>query len=254
MSDKNNGMSLVGHLTELRKRLVWVAAIFMIAMIGGFFLAIPFLDYLKNAPPAVGHEWNAFAPWDGLRVYMQFAFLFAIVISLPVILYQVWAFVKPGLRKTEQSVTLRYIPMAMLLLLMGLSFAYFVVFRMAFYFTVQINSSLGLTETYGIAQYFSFMFNILLPVTLLFELPIVVMFLTRLRILTPERLKKARRYAYMTLVVISTLVTPPDAISAIIVAIPLILLFELSIILSKGIYKKQQARDLAREETYDSEY
>ena len=91
------------------------------------------------------------------------------------------------------------------------------------------------------------MFNIVIPMSLLFELPIVVMFLTRLRILNPSRLRKLRRYAYLLLVVLATLVTPPDMVSDILVAIPLILLYELSVILSGRVYRRLVERDRQRE-------
>jgi sec-independent protein translocase protein TatC len=87
------------------------------------------------------------------------------------------------------------------------------------------------------------MFNILLPMAILFELPVVVMFLTKLRILNPARLKKLRRYAYLLLIVIATIVTPPDFISDILVAIPMIVLYEISIMLSARVYRDQQERD-----------
>jgi sec-independent protein translocase protein TatC len=247
---QEDSMSLVDHLTELRRRLIWVIVVLLVTMGIGFFAASYLLDYLKSVPPASNMTWNAFSPWDGIRIYMQFAFVVAVVLTLPVILYHLWAFVKPGLRVEEQGATLKYIPFTVLLFLVGLTFSYFVVFRMAFYFTTGVNVSLNLTETYGITQYFTFMFNILLPVSLLFELPVVVMFLTRLRILNPKRLHKMRRYAYVILVVIGTIITPPDLISDLLVAIPLIILYEISVLLSGFIYRKQLAKDKAWEEEY----
>lgn len=236
--------SLVEHLTELRKRLIWIVVVLALAMIGGFFAAKPLIVYLMNTEPAssiIGL--NTFSPWDAIRLYMQFAFAIGLVVTLPFALTQIWLFVKPGLMEHEQIATLRYIPGAVLLFLLGLSFAYFVIFPMAFYFTSTVTKSLNLTETYGAAQYFSFMFNILLPMALLFELPVVVMFLTKLRILNPFRLKKLRRYAYLVLVIIATFVTPPDLISDILVAVPMIILYEISIMLSARVYRKQQEYD-----------
>jgi sec-independent protein translocase protein TatC len=94
------------------------------------------------------------------------------------------------------------------------------------------------------------MINIVVPVAVLFELPVVVMFLTKLRILNPFRLKKLRRYAYFILVVLSTLIAPPDLISNILIIIPLFLLYELSVWLSRRIYRKQLAADKAWEAEY----
>jgi len=245
-------MSLVEHLTELRRRLIWVLAVFVVAIIIGFFCAKPIILFLKGIPPANGIEWNVFSPWDTVRMYMNFAFVIGLVISLPVLLYHVWAFVKPGLKEEEQKASVKYIPFAFVLFLAGLAFGYFIVFPMAFYFTTTLSHSLELTETYGISQYFSFMFNILIPLSLLFELPIVVMFLTRIRLLNPFRLQKLRKAAYMVLVVAATIITPPDAVSAIIVSIPMIVLYEFSVLLSKIVYRKQLERDQAWEAEYGS--
>ncbi|KRE51074.1 twin-arginine translocase subunit TatC [Paenibacillus sp. Soil724D2] len=239
----NEEMSLVEHLGELRKRIMWVLVVLVIGMVGGLICAKPIIRYLKNIPPADSISWNVFSPWDALRLYMNFGLAVGILITLPVILYHVWAFVKPGLREAEQKASIIYIPYAFLLFLVGLSFGYWVVFPMAFYFTSSISRSLEITEMYGAAQYFTFMFNIILPLAIVFEMPIVVMFLTKIRLLNPKRLHKFRRYAYMLLVILATVITPPDAISAILVALPLIVLYEFSVFMSGFIYRKQLAKD-----------
>jgi sec-independent protein translocase protein TatC len=94
------------------------------------------------------------------------------------------------------------------------------------------------------------MFNIIIPLSIVFELPVLVMFLTKIRLLNPKRLHKFRRYAYMLMVILSTVITPPDAISAILVAIPLIVLYEIGVLLSSRIYRKQQNQDAAWEQEY----
>ncbi len=124
-------------------------------------------------------------------MYMNFALATGLLITLPFTLLQIWGFLKPGLREVERKASLIFVPFAFLMFLIGLAFGYFVVFRMAFLFTTSIAQSLQLSETYGIAQYFSFMFNILIPIALVFELPIVVMFLTKIRLLNPKLLKKS---------------------------------------------------------------
>jgi sec-independent protein translocase protein TatC len=249
MSDHNK-MDLLEHVGEFRRRILWVLAVLVISMIAGLFVAEPVLNYLKNIPPASRLTLNAFSPWDSISIFIQVAFLFAAVVTLPFALLQAWLFIGPGLREDERKAALRYIPGALLLFVAGLSFAYFIVFPMAFHFTSVVTQRLGLTETYGIAQYFSFMFNILLPMALLFELPVVVMFLTRIRVLNPKRLQKLRRYAYLLLIIVATMVTPPDFISDILVAVPLILLYEFSVMLSGAVYRKQLAQDQAWEEEY----
>ncbi|MFC5446864.1 twin-arginine translocase subunit TatC [Paenibacillus aestuarii] len=246
----NEEMSLVEHLGELRKRLMSILIVLVIGMVGGLIAAKPIIRYLKNIPPASGIGWNVFSPWDALRLYMNFGLAVGALITLPVALYHIWAFVKPGLHETEQKASVIYIPAAFVLFLLGIAFGYFVVFPMAFYFTSSISKSLDITEMYGAAQYFSFMFNIILPLALVFEMPIVVMFLTKIRLLNPKRLHKLRRYAYMLMVVLATIITPPDAISAILVSIPLIILYEFSVFLSGIIYRKQLVQDAEWEREY----
>lgn len=226
---------------------MWILVVLVIGMIGGLVAARPIIRYLKSIPPADGIGWNVFSPWDALRLYMNFGLAVGLLITLPVILYHIWAFVKPGLRETEQKASLLYVPYAFLLFLLGLSFGYWVVFPMAFYFTSSISKSLEITEMYGAAQYFTFMFNIILPLACVFEMPIVVMFLTKIKLLNPKRLHKFRRYAYMLMVILATVITPPDAISAILVAVPLIILYEFSVFMSGFIYRKQLASDAAWE-------
>ncbi|WP_068777537.1 twin-arginine translocase subunit TatC [Paenibacillus sp. FJAT-26967] len=241
---------LLEHLTELRRRIFWVLGVLVVGVVIGLIFAKRVILFLKSVPPADKIAWHVFSPWDALRLYMNFGMVVALLITLPVALYHIWAFVSPGLKKAEQKASILYIPGAVILFLAGLAFGYFVVFPMAFFFTTAISHSMGITELYGAAQYFSFMFNIILPLSALFELPIVVMFLTKLRILNPLRLAKMRRYAYMVLVILSTVITPPDAISAILVSVPMILLYEFSVFLSRIIYRKQLVQDAAWEAEY----
>ncbi len=227
------------HLGELRKRIIWSLVVFILALIGGLVAAETLVQYLKNSEPALGIEWNVFSPWDSITIYMKVAFIIALAISLPFILFQLWAFIRPGLKEQERTATIKYIPLAFVFFVAGLAFAYFVVFPLAFHFTESVTLYLGLTQTYGIAQYFAFMFNILLPVSLLFEMPVLVMFLTKLGILNPERLRAARKISYLILVIVATMITPPDLISDLLVGIPLILLYEMSVWLSSIVYRKK---------------
>ncbi|AEI39216.1 twin-arginine translocase subunit TatC [Paenibacillus mucilaginosus] len=247
MNHEEEGMTLVEHLTELRKRIVWVLLVLVLGMVVGLVYAKPLILYLQSIAPIANVNWHTFSPWEPIKLYMNFSLVTGLLIALPFALYQTWAFLKPGLREVEQKASLLYVPFAFFMFLLGLAFGYFVVFKMAFLFTSSISANLQLTETYGAAQYFSFMFNILLPIALVFELPIVVMFLTKIRVLNPLLLKKVRRYAYLALVVIATMITPPDAVSAIVVALPMILLYEFSVFLSATIYRKQLLDDQAWE-------
>lgn len=246
-------MPLFDHLGELRKRIFWTLLVLLVGLCIGLYFAKPLYEFVITDGPMNGVELHTFSLWDGISMYMKFAFLIALVLVLPFAFYQLWAFVKPALMPKEQRATLKYIPFALLMFLAGLSFSYFVIAPMAFEFTTKVSSSLGLIETYGVMQYISFLFNILIPISLLFELPLVIMFLTKLRIVNPIRLRKMRRIAYFVMIFIGTLITPPDVISDILVSIPLLILYEASIFLSASVYKKQLAAAEAWEKEIGSE-
>lgn len=250
MSLESEEMSVVDHLTELRRRIIYVLIVFTAGLIGGLFVARPVYLYLIDADQAQGFVLHAFSFWDGIGMYMKIAMAVSLAVSLPFIVYQLWAFISPGLRPEERSAALRYVPYVAVLFILGLLFAYYIVFPMALSFTITITRSMGLEETYGITEYFSFMFSLCIPLALLFELPLIVMFLTKLRVLNPLRLRRMRRYAYFALVFIAVVITPPDFISDFLVTIPLLILYEFSVFLSALVYRRQLAEDAAREARY----
>lgn len=243
--------SIVEHLTELRRRVFWILFLFVIVLVASFFVVKPIYDYVTvNAISGVRINLNAFSFWDGIGVYMKIAMLVAFGVVLPFALYQIWAFVSPGLKPAERKATVKYIPYVFLCFIIGILFGYYVVFPLAMTFTGEVNKELGLIETYGMADYFNFLFNIIVPISLLFELPIIILFLTQLRILNPGLLKKMRRVAYFALVVISVMVTPADFLSAFLVLIPLIILYEISVFLSSRVHRRQVAADAERAAKY----
>ncbi len=232
-------MTLIGHLNELRKRIIIVLVAFILSITAGFLGSPLILEFIKNQPSAQMINWNVFGFTDGFLIYFKCAVLIAILFTLPVLLYQLWAFVKPGLTAKEAKGSIIYVPISFLLFIVGVSFSYFVVFPMVIHFMSSINQSIGAIETYGISQYFTFMFNIILPISIIFEMPVVIVFLTKIGILNPFALKKMRKISYFVLVIVGVSITPPDFISDVLIIIPLLLLFELSIVCSHWTYKKR---------------
>lgn len=222
----------VYHLTEVRKRLLIVLGWFSAAMCAGLFLAPRLLAILKSQPAAEGVEWNVFSFTDGLMIYMKCALLFAVLLTLPILLYQLWAFVRPGLTEAEAKAALPFVPVSFALFLAGASFGYFVVFPMMLSFMKAMNRTIGAVETYGIDRYFSFLFSVVFPLAVAFELPVVLLFLAKIGLLTPERLKTARKYAYVGLTIVGACISPPDLMSHLSVTIPLIGLFEISVLVA----------------------
>lgn len=251
MSQKD--MTIFEHISELRKRLFVIVVFFILAVIVSFFLSQPLIRYLQESDLAKEITMNAFRLTDPFKVFMEMTLYLALVIILPVILYQLWAFISPGLYEKERKVTLSYIPAAVLLFLAGIAFSYFILFPLILKFMMQLSSQMNINPVIGINEYFSFLFQITLPFGLLFELPIIILFLTRLGIITPMFLAKIRKYAYFLLIVLAAFITPPDVMSQIVVAIPLMILYEISIWLSKIGYRKSKAAELRYELERESE-
>ncbi len=236
MSHKD--MTIYEHIGELRKRLVMTVVFLFCAMILSFFLAEPLIVYLQGADEAKELTMNAFRLTDPVKIYMQFAFIIAFVMTSPVILYQFWAFISPGLYEKERKVTLSYIPVSVILFIGGVAFSYFILFPFVVDFMTRIADRLNINQVIGINEYFQFLFQLTIPFGILFQLPVVIMFLTRLGLVTPMFLSSIRKYAYFVLLVIAAFITPPELLSHMMVTVPLLLLYELSIFISRFSYKK----------------
>ncbi|MFE4142528.1 twin-arginine translocase subunit TatC [Peribacillus sp. YIM B13472] len=236
---ENIDSHLIEHLDELRQRMIKTLIAFIIFFVG----ALVFVeDIYSLIIKDLEGNLAILGPSDILWVYMIISCVFAIAATIPVVAYQTWKFIAPALTKEESKVTLRFIPGLFILFIVGISFGYFLLFPIVLGFLT--NMSAGQFEMMFTAdKFFRFMLNLILPFGFLFEMPLVVMFLTRLGILNPVRLAKARKVSYFFLMVVSIMTTPPDFISDILVIIPLLVLYELSVTISKIVYKKKIISD-----------
>lgn len=234
-----NNQPIMEHLEELRSRL-FKSAIFLVAMMFvGFFVAKPIIRFIKFDSQGVADlTLNAFKVSDPLSVYLTVTFIVALILTSPVLLYQLWAFITPGLNETERKATLKYIPYAFVLFLGGVAFAYFVLFPFVMKFMIGLASDLEIKQTIGINEYFTFLFKLVIPFGLIFQLPVITLFLSRIGLLNPTLMVKFRKYSYFVLFVIAVLLAPPDIVSYIIISIPLFILYEISLIVARIGYKK----------------
>lgn len=231
-------MGFMEHVGELRKRIMVVAVFFLAAFVAGMFVSKPLIRYFEHAPTAQQFTLNAFRVTDPMFIYLEMAMIFAFVVTLPLLLYELWAFIRPGLYEHERRITLAYIPVTVLLFLAGVAFSYFVLFPYVIHLMISLSHDMDIQQTLGIHQYFTFLLQITIPFGLIFQLPMLAMFLTRLGIINPRFLRKIRKYAYFVLLVIAGLITPPDVISQLIVMAPLVVLYEISIVVSGFAYRK----------------
>jgi len=191
-------------------------------------------------------------PSDIMWIYFMLAGVVAIAATIPVLALQIWLFVRPALRPVERKITLSYVPALFLLFICGLAFGYFAIFPMVLNFLINIGQDMFVTN-FTAERYFRFIMNMTLPFGVLFELPVVVMFLTSLGIINPFVLAKIRKYAYFVLIIIAVVITPPDFMSDFVVTLPLLLLYEISINLSKFVYRKRLKKQQEAEQDEENE-
>jgi sec-independent protein translocase protein TatC len=233
---ENREMNLIDHLSEMRKRLIIVLGSFMLLLILSFIYVQDIYNWLiKDLPMKLA----VLGPSDILWVYFMLAGIIAIAGTIPITAHQIWLFVRPALSVKERKVTLAYIPALFILFIVGISFGYFVIFPTVFNFLLSLSDNMFMTF-FTTEKYFRFMIHIILPFGFLFELPVIIMFLTSLGVLNPYRLQKMRKYSYFALILTAVLITPPDFISDILVVIPLLFLYECSVLLSKVVYRRKQ--------------
>ena len=231
-------LTVIEHIEELRKRLFIVAVFFVLAMIAGFFVAKPIVKYLQITGESYNIELHSFDVVTPLSIYIQVIFLISFIVSSPILMYQLWAFISPGLRDIERKATLKYIPYSFLLFLAGLSFSFFYFFPYVLKFMMSLSNELEVLPTIGIKEYFSFLFRLTIPFGFLFQLPVVVLFFSRIGMLSPEILVRFRKYSYFGLFVCAAIIAPPELASHLMVSVPLFVLYEISIMISRIGYKK----------------
>ncbi|MBO0958265.1 twin-arginine translocase subunit TatC [Neobacillus sp. MM2021_6] len=245
MEDKE--LNLVDHLEELRKRIIISALAFVVFFIIAFIYVDDIYKWFVGDQKLL-----VLGPSDIMWIYFMLAGVVALAGTIPVLALQIWLFVKPALRPVERRITLSYVPALFLLFIIGLAFGYFAIFPMVLNFLVNIGQDMFVTN-FTAERYFSFILNMTLPFGVLFELPVVVMFLTSLGIINPFVLSKIRKYAYFVLIIIAVVITPPDFMSDFVVTLPLLLLYEVSINLSKFVYRKRLKKQQEAEQDEDKE-
>ncbi|QED49564.1 twin-arginine translocase subunit TatC [Cytobacillus dafuensis] len=232
---KNQELTFVNHLGELRKRLIITLLAFIVFLFGSFMFVQEIYEWLIRD---LNRDLAVLGPSEILWVYFMISGVSAFALTIPIAAHQTWLFVKPGLTKKERKITLAYIPGLFTLFVTGLSFGYFVVYPIVLNFLLSLSK--GTFETMFTAEkYFKFMINLTLPFGLLFEIPLIAMFLTSIGVINPILLSKARKMSYFLLTLLAIFITPPDIMSDILVIVPLFVLYEFSVTLSKIVYRKK---------------
>ena len=237
----------ISHLVELRDRLIKAVAAVVVVFVVLFmfpgasviydFLAQPMLATLPQ-----GTRMIATGVITPFMVPVKVTMLAAFILSLPFVLYQVWAFVAPGLYRNEQRLALPLILSSSLLFLVGMAFCYFVVFQTVFAF-ISSFAPQSITPAPDIEAYLNFVMTMFLAFGITFEVPIAVILLVRMGIMSIDKLREIRGYVIVVAFVIAAIVTPPDVISQFMLAVPLWVLYEVGLLVASRIRPRQPDDD-----------
>ena len=232
--------TLLSHLIELRSRLLKIAA----AVVLVFVVLLPWsrdIFALVSAPlrdVLPGNAMIATAVASPLLTPFKLTFFVALFIAMPIVLYQVWAFVAPGLYKKEKNFAVPLLASSIALFYLGIAFAYYVVFPLIFGFFTAVAPD-GVEVQTDISLFLDFITTIVFAFGLAFEVPIATVLIVWTGLTTPEKLGKARAYVFLGAFVVGMLLTPPDIISQTLLAVPVYLLYELGILMAKLFARKE---------------
>jgi len=227
--------SFLSHLIELRERLLKAVAAVLLILIPLIWyanklyglLALPLIKHLPQGGTMIATE--VASPF---LTPIKLAFFVALILAMPVILYQLWAFVAPGLYRHEKRLAMPILASAMVLFYVGCAFAYFLVLPAVFAFMTSVAPA-GVAVMPDIGRYLDFVLVLFLAFGLCFEVPVVLIILVALGVVTPAQLAKSRSYAIVGAFVVAAILTPPDVFSQMMLAIPMIVLYELGIIAAR---------------------
>ena len=241
MSD-DGSMTLTGHLKELRNRLIICAAVFVVGVIGFLAISDKLIDLLTAMAMNANYTFVFLAPQEKLMQYFRVSLIAAVIVTIPVALYQVYAFAKPGLKRSERFFFRLVLLFGLALFCVGVLFAYKVTLPFMLNFLVTLEGTDYITASISIESYINLCLTMFIIFGCVFEMPLVTIILAKMGIANPEIMKKGRGVAIVLIFLVAAIITPPDIVSQCFVAVPMCLLYFISIFLS-GIFYKPKTDD-----------
>jgi sec-independent protein translocase protein TatC len=244
LGTSSGDMPFLDHLEELRWRILWSLIAIVVFTVIGYFLVTRYeLLQVLEAPiaPMLGDsKLKYLSPTDPFFVTLKLALVVGLVLSSPIVGYQLWAFLSPALRPTEKRAIVPALYFGLALFLTGVAMAYYIALPVTLQFTMGFQTE-SLEQSIVIGEYFSVVIRLLLAFGLVFEMPVLILALTLVGLVTPEFLAAKRRHAIALITVVSALITPGDVLTiTALMMVPLILLYELSITLSRVVVRRRR--------------
>jgi sec-independent protein translocase protein TatC len=239
---KDEKKPFMAHLEELRKRLVICAIAIGIGFVISYIFSKQLFSFLilplTKVLPAESRLIFTSLP-EMFIAYIKVALIAGIILAIPIIFYELWMFLVPALYQREKRYFIPFVLFSSILFVAGSLFGYFIVFPYGFKFFISFATE-DIQALPSVKQYFSFAIRLLLAFGLVFEMPVVVFFMTKIGLITPDSMKKYRKFAILCSFILSAILTPPDVATQIMMALPIIILYEVSIIISQGVYRKRE--------------
>jgi len=242
-------MPLTGHLKELRNRIFVVVLVLVVGICACLAFSSNILEIFKNVGADYNYKFVSIAPQETLLVLFNISLIGGLIVTVPVIAYEVYAFMSPGLKAKEKTLFLFAMLAGFIFFIFGVLFAYFISMRFMLRFLINISVSSGIASEISIQQYVSFLLTVFVIFGTVFELPVVSVLLSSLGVIKPEWLIKGRKVMIVVIFFIAAVITPPDVVSQFMIAVPMLILYELSIFLCKLVTKlKKKKQDEEEEE------
>lgn len=231
---------VVNHLDELRSRLLICLLVIIVFTAISFYFSEQVFNYFISSYSSKFKNFslNIFSLTEGFTLRLKSSLIISLILSLPVITYQIWRFIKPAVEISDRNFYRILLLVAILLFYAGLSFSFLILLPFAISFLLQF-TPVNMINTINASNYFNFAFMFCILMGTVFEIPIIISILTKMGIITPAFLVSKRKYAIVLLWIVAALITPPDILTQSIIAIPLMFLYEISIVICKLIYRKK---------------
>ena len=246
-------MSFFEHLVELRKRIIHSLAAVLIGMCVGLAVAKPFINFIivpmQSALRSAGLEDRLYytSPQGYISLIINLGVYLGIAIAMPVVLYEIWQFVAPGLYKRERRAVVGFIVSSMVLFLCGIAFGYFIMLPQVLKFLISFATTGPIKPLISINEYFDLILVVLLGLGVIFELPVLIFILSMFGIVTPKFLLRNFRYAMLVITIVAAVVTPtPDANTMLIFMAPMVVLYFIGVFISYVVFRKRE-QEKARE-------
>lgn len=251
-------MPLTEHLVELRRRLLICIITYVACFLGSFGLLYRHLYRFIHWPLERANEWlpqasridtslQALSPIEPILVAVKLSLIAALLFSSPMILYQIWAFVRPGLRRSERRAVRPVALAAPVCFIIGGSFGYLALLPVASFFFIKFAPMPEVVPRWTVDRTSTYVLAVAAATGVVFELPVAITLLSMLGIITPQFLSRVRKYVILVAFILAAVLTPPDPFSQLMLAIPIIVLYEISVLISKVVYRRRERRRAEQE-------